>query len=141
MTMEGELDQQPASQPKPRVPAATVGAVILLEVIALGSLAFAFLLLLVTGELGLATTGSVTLTAIACVVLAAAAVPAGIGVWRGRAWGWAIALVVGIVGLLGVTTAALTGGFQPELIVAAAVFVGLVACLFTRQVRLRSGIG
>ena len=82
--MEGELDQQPASQPKPRVPAATVGAVILLEVIALGSLAFAFLLLLVTGELGLATTGSVTLTAIACVVLAAAAVPAGIGVWRGR---------------------------------------------------------
>ena len=25
--MEGELDQQPASSPKPRVPAATVGAV------------------------------------------------------------------------------------------------------------------
>jgi hypothetical protein len=139
--MEGDMDQQPASLPKPSVPAPAVAAVILLEVIALGSLAFAFLLLLLTGELGLQTTGSVTLTAIACVVLAAAAVPAGVGLWRGRAWGWAIALVVGIVGLLAVTTAALAGGFQPELIVAGAVFVGLVACLFTRQVRLRSGIG
>ena len=132
---------QPVTKPKPRVPAPAVAAVLLLEVIALGSLAFAFLLLLVTGELGFETTGSVTLTAIACIGLAVAAIPAGIGVWRGRAWGWAIALVVAIVGLLAVTTGALTGGFQPELIVAGAVFVGLVACLFTRTVRTRSGIG
>jgi hypothetical protein len=123
-----------------RVPRPAVAAVILLEVIALGSLAVAFLLLLVTGELGLQTTGSVTLTVIGCLVLALAAVPAGVGVWRGRSWGWAIAVVIGLAGGLAVVTAALDGGFQPELIVAFGVFVALLACLFSAPVRRRSGI-
>lgn len=131
----------PIPPTKARVPLAAVIAVVLLEVIAFGSLAFAGLLLFVTGSLGLDAAGAVTLVAVACVVLAVAAVPAGVGMWRGRAWGWALALAIALVGLLGVATAALTGGFQPELFVAVVLFGGLAACLFTLAVRLRSGIG
>jgi hypothetical protein len=138
MTAQDDMDPQP---PKQRVPMPVVLAVVLLEIIALGSLGFAALLLLVTGSLGLEATGVMTLTALACVVLAVAALPAGLGLWRGRAWGWGIALGIAAVGLLAVLTAALSGAFQPELLVAIILFGGLAACLFTRTARVRSGIG
>jgi hypothetical protein len=80
-------------------------------------------------------------TAIASLVTGVVSVIAGTGVWRGRAWGWATALAVAVVGLLGVAAAALSGAFQSPLLLAIVLFGGLLACLFVPSVRARSGIG
>ena len=68
-------------------------------------------------------------------------VVAGVGVWRGRAWGWAIAMGVAVVGLLAVGAAALSNAFQSQLLIAVVLFGGVLACLLVPSVRARSGIG
>ena len=123
-------------------PLAAMVAVVLLEVIAIGTFGFGLLLLAAGAQLQLGTAGVVLgATAVASLVVGALAVVAGIGVWRGRAWGWVTALAVAVVGLLGVAAAALSSAFQSPLLIAIALFGGVLACLFVPSVRSRAGIG
>lgn len=123
-------------------PLASIVSVVLLEIIALGTLGLGLLLLAVGGELQLGDrTVAVTITAVVSLAFAVLAVIAGIGLWRGRAWGWATGMTVALVGLLGIATAALSSAFQPQLIVGIMLFGGVLACLLVPAVRARSGIG
>ena len=123
-------------------PLASVVAVVLLEVIAIGTFGFGLLLFVAGAQLQLGTAGVfLGATAVASLVVGILAVVAGVGVWRGRAWGWAVGLAVAIVGLLGVAAAALSGAFQAPLLIAIGLFGGVLACLFVPSVRARAGIG
>jgi hypothetical protein len=132
--------EDPAT-PSPR-PLASIMAVVLLELVALGSLGLGVLLFALDGQLELGSaSGVLALTAAASIAFGVLAVVGGVGMWRGRAWGWATALVVALVGLLGVAASALSSAFQPQLWIAVVLFGGLVACLLVPSVRTRSGIG
>jgi uncharacterized membrane protein HdeD (DUF308 family) len=127
------------SQPRP---IAAILAVVLLEIIALGSIGFGVLVIALGAEVALAAASiATTVLGIAALAYGIVAIVGGVGVWRGRAWGWAAALGVAIVGLLAIVTSALSGAFQPQLLVGIALFGGLVACLLVPAVRARSGVG
>lgn len=127
---------------EPPRPLATILAVVLLEIVALGTLGLGVLLLALGDQLELGgITVAVTITALASIAFGILAIVAGVGLWRGRTWGWAAALVVALVGLLAIATSALSGAFQPELLVGITLFGGILACLLVPTVRTRSGIG
>jgi hypothetical protein len=123
-------------------PLAAILVIGLLEVIALGCLAFIVLVVALGATMGDGDPAGVAvlLTAGLLGILGVLAVIGGIGMWRGGALGWILGFTVGVVGMLGLGTAAMTVGAETALLVASVPFAGLVVLLLTPPVRRHAGL-
>lgn len=112
-------------------------AIGLLAVIAIGSLGFA-LLAVAAGQaepLGDPVESAMAIVAGASGVFGLLAVFGGVGLWRGRAWGWICAFTVCLLGLLAVLTATVGGAFVVQLLVAVLLFGGTLVLLLLPAIR------
>lgn len=124
-------------------PLGLVIAVALLAVIAVGATAFGAITLAVATWLDLGGVAGTSIVIAGLLVMAygLSAVVGVWGLWQGRTWGWVVAFVIGVAGLVGVAVSALSGYFEPPLIVAILLCGVTVVVLLLPSVRRAAGIG
>jgi hypothetical protein len=124
-------------------PLGLVIAVALLAVIAVGATAFGAITLAVATWLDLGGVAGTSIVIAGLLVMAygLSAVVGVWGLWQGRTWGGVVAFVIGVAGLVGVAVSALSGYFEPPLIVAILLCGVTVVVLLLPSVRRAAGIG